>query len=116
MRTVLAFVTLSSLAACNPSKEDFAASMAEVMCAKVDECYGSEALSALGGYDSVAACVTGMTADNTASINDAANCPDYDGAKAQACLDSFEAATCDDLMDAADCDDVCGTGGSDTGR
>lgn len=116
MRTFLAFVTLSSLVACNPSKEDFAASMAELTCAKVEECYGSEALAAMGDYDSVAACVTGMTEDNTTYISDESNCPEYDGAKAKECLASFETATCDDLLESSVCDDVCGTGGSDTGR
>jgi hypothetical protein len=116
MRTVLALLAVSSLVACNPSKEDFAAKMAELTCSKVSECYGTEALAAMGDYDSVDACITGVTADNTTYINDEANCPSYDGAKAAACLESFETATCDDLLEESACDDVCGDAGSDTGR
>ncbi len=111
MRTVLALVALSSLVACNPSKEEFAAQMAEVSCAKLKECFGEVALAGLGG--SVEACTTSVTAEGTTFVNDASTCPDYDGAKAAACLDAYETVTCDayeneDGLSA--CDEVCGAG------
>ncbi len=114
MRTVLAFVAVSFLVACNPSKEDFAAQMAELTCQKANECYGAAALGAMG-YDSEADCITSMSEEARTAVDDETECPNYDGAKAAECLEAFEAVTCDGMDGLTACDDVCGSTGASSG-
>lgn len=81
---------LALLLACAYKPDQFAVDMATATCQLYEEC----GYLAVFGFDSLATCESTVQASYDP---EAVECPEYDGAKAEECVEGVQAMTCDQL-------------------
>lgn len=93
-----------ALPGCRGPAADFMDARAEAICARHARCETLE----VAGFDDEAACVEDLlAAADRARDAGQDDCPGYDDAAADGCVDELERAPCDDAPDLRVCDAVC---------